>query len=358
MSSGDAAAAVRIREGPVTAPVWSRIDWVDTAKGIGIFLVVFGHTLRGLTSRSILPGTPQVETLDRWIYSFHMPLFFLLAGLFAARSVSKPLGTFLAEKAGTIAYPYLVWSILQGVLQRSSSDSSRSQLPLSQLWRITYAPVMQFWFLYVLFFILVVYASARKARLPESGFLFLTFIFHATGYLGVSLGPWGVLYMVRWYSIYFAVGSMVSDRDLQFRFGVLRTPVLAACAVCGYLAVVAALFVPRPEDHWLDPGVALAGIGATAALAVLLERFDEGRWIRAMGLVSLQIYVAHTIASAALRVALQKVLESTEPVTHLLLGTTAGILGPMGLYAMSRRFGFEWLFTLKKTKVRRGASAA
>jgi fucose 4-O-acetylase-like acetyltransferase len=45
-----------------------RIEWIDIAKGIGIILVVFGHSLAS--------GT----TLRQLIFSFHMPLFFFLAG--------------------------------------------------------------------------------------------------------------------------------------------------------------------------------------------------------------------------------------------------------------------------------------
>ncbi len=45
-----------------------RIDWIDIAKGIGIILVIIGHTAKfGSTLRNI-------------IFSFHMPLFFILSG--------------------------------------------------------------------------------------------------------------------------------------------------------------------------------------------------------------------------------------------------------------------------------------
>lgn len=49
-----------------------RIGWVDAAKGIGILLVVLGHN----QINSDAPG------LHDSIYSFHMPLFFILAGMF------------------------------------------------------------------------------------------------------------------------------------------------------------------------------------------------------------------------------------------------------------------------------------
>ena len=45
-----------------------RIEWVDIAKGIGMILVVYGHT-----------SIPKF--LSNWIWSFHMPMFFIIAGM-------------------------------------------------------------------------------------------------------------------------------------------------------------------------------------------------------------------------------------------------------------------------------------
>jgi len=44
-----------------------RIDWVDFAKGFVMILVVLGH--------AILAGS-----LQNFIYVFHMPFFFVMAG--------------------------------------------------------------------------------------------------------------------------------------------------------------------------------------------------------------------------------------------------------------------------------------
>ena len=47
-----------------------RIEWIDVCKGLGIFLVFIGHT-----------NVSQLScTLYDWIYSFHMPLFYMLSG--------------------------------------------------------------------------------------------------------------------------------------------------------------------------------------------------------------------------------------------------------------------------------------
>ena len=46
----------------------NRIAWIDVAKGITILLVIIGHTLTfGSATRN-------------FIFSFHMPLFFILSG--------------------------------------------------------------------------------------------------------------------------------------------------------------------------------------------------------------------------------------------------------------------------------------
>lgn len=57
---------VNMREGGV------RESWIDVLKGIGIILVVIGHT-------------SMENPLVKWIYVFHMPLFFALSGYMFGR---------------------------------------------------------------------------------------------------------------------------------------------------------------------------------------------------------------------------------------------------------------------------------
>ncbi|EPJ4139137.1 acyltransferase family protein [Klebsiella pneumoniae] len=68
-----------------------RETWVDYAKGIGIILVVFGHANRGLYSSGIYISPEIYHYLDNVIYSFHMPLFFFLSGLFFVSSIKTGL---------------------------------------------------------------------------------------------------------------------------------------------------------------------------------------------------------------------------------------------------------------------------
>lgn len=78
----------------------SRNEAVDVAKGLGIILVVIGH----VTEKGILGS---------WIYSFHMPLFFLLSGLFFSPKFGK-----LWTTARKLLIPYFVFAVLSYVYWR------------------------------------------------------------------------------------------------------------------------------------------------------------------------------------------------------------------------------------------------
>ena len=60
--------------------VRQRIDWIDTAKGLCMILVIVGHTL------------PYGNLMRNFIFSFHMPAFFFLTGYTARRPDTCPPG--------------------------------------------------------------------------------------------------------------------------------------------------------------------------------------------------------------------------------------------------------------------------
>lgn len=69
---------------------------IDIAKGIGIVLVVLGH------SPTVARWGPTLQL----IYSFHMPLFFVLSG--AVLKASGSVGSFAAARFHAVLKPYLV----------------------------------------------------------------------------------------------------------------------------------------------------------------------------------------------------------------------------------------------------------
>jgi fucose 4-O-acetylase-like acetyltransferase len=84
----------------------TRNSTIDVAKGIGIFFVVLGHNWL---------STHEKSELTRVIFSFHMPLFFFLAGIF----LRAPDGIlrFAIGRTGSLLKPYFVVLIVLGVLK-------------------------------------------------------------------------------------------------------------------------------------------------------------------------------------------------------------------------------------------------
>lgn len=93
-----------------------RIGWIDTWKGIAILLVVIGHVCQW---RFPISGW----WLSKTIYSFHMPLFLFLSGLFAYKAIEaverKEACLFVKKKAQQLLIPFLSWSILWMLFTRT-----------------------------------------------------------------------------------------------------------------------------------------------------------------------------------------------------------------------------------------------
>lgn len=60
----------------------NRIVGIDSLKGFAILTVVFGHCIDWILKAEIYPNFNQIlYVLFNFIYSFHMPLFFMISGL-------------------------------------------------------------------------------------------------------------------------------------------------------------------------------------------------------------------------------------------------------------------------------------
>jgi acyltransferase len=84
-----------------------RIFFIDAAKALGIFLVFYGHIIEKFYSVGSEVAFPQYK----FIFSFHMPLFFIIAGFFfKVRSQSKSLE--IKRTVFSRLIPVLFWGIV------------------------------------------------------------------------------------------------------------------------------------------------------------------------------------------------------------------------------------------------------
>jgi fucose 4-O-acetylase-like acetyltransferase len=327
-------------------PNATRVEWIDVARGLGILLVVFGHTLRGLVRSSILPSTGWSAAVDTWIYAFHMPLFFCLSGLFAPRLAARSWGTILWDRMTGIVYPYFVWSVLQTVVQIGLSKFTNNPADLKDLARIPYEPNMQFWFLYALFLISLGYALLVKLRVPAWAMLALGLVILLGPDMGL-MGFWSPIGDFKRNFVYYVLGATLAGFTHVVK---LPRATAAGVALIGF-GIMTALVMTRPPLGMLLPLLcALIGIVGSMALAMSLTRVPNLGFLRRWGEYSLQIYVAHTLSSAGFRIFLQRVFKVQDPVVHLIGGTLVGILIPLLLIEVCDRLGFRYLFSLRPSR--------
>jgi acyltransferase len=81
----------------------NRIYWIDNLRTLAILLMVFGHTNN---------AEAEIPWVIKYIYSFHMPLFFFISGLTFNPRKYQGWKTFMPRKASTLLIPYFFFSFL------------------------------------------------------------------------------------------------------------------------------------------------------------------------------------------------------------------------------------------------------
>jgi fucose 4-O-acetylase-like acetyltransferase len=306
----------------MTWGVRGRIAWIDAARGMGIILVVAGHVERGLVSSRIAQGS-MWTWMDYGIYTFHMPLFFLLAGVNVPASLAGGRMRFLQTKLWTIAYPYVLWSVIQGSVLVAFSSATNFPTHASEILRIGWRPMSQFWFLYALMACQLVALMLASQRVLLAGI--------AIGSFAVStlLPQGGIVGQLLHAFPFFAVGILSSERllDWQQRGGEALRGVIAAIGLA--IAIpLSGLLDGMNYEAALSLPASVCGI----ALLISVSRLLAGAALQVaarVGRMSMTIYVAHILAAAGMRIALMRLHVAPDPWLYLVACTVVGVGAPI-----------------------------
>ena len=326
---------------PITAPI--RSNSVDIVKGLAIFLVVYEHTGQGMYARGWWTGASRLFSL-LYVYSFHMPLFFFVAGLFIVGSIQRrgPLD-FTLEKMKTILYPYVVWAVLMVAIEpfihrfkASASPMHWSNLPISLI------NGSAGWFLVVLFNTQLLALFTRK--MP----VWLRFALAAVAAALMPTVGFETIYKAVWFFSFLAAGMFVG-RSI-FKLGNLSrwTAVLGAVAIFALQAVAilhysyAASF--GSPSAWL---AVLLGITGSAGLFLIARTIENTRFGDAwawIGRASLGIFLMAQFAQGATREVLLRLVHTHEFWLQLILPTIVSLLLPAIVWHQQQRWRIGWLF--------------
>ncbi|MBK8711625.1 MAG: acyltransferase [Niastella sp.] len=343
--------------------------WIDYARGIAIILVLYRHVFEGIKQAgvSIVHYLP-VEYANIMFYSFRMPLFFIVSGVFVARSLHKRgIQKFIENKARTIIYPYIIWGSLQIILQYIFSSYINTDKEHLNLLYLLYSPreVGQFWYLYalfnvaVLYVLLKVYAKLNAVQCTALGLL----MFYLSSILSQNnINIWFLADILH-YFVFFAVGDLLSNQVLNSihneagyfkkRILIWVLPFIATQAVYLYINLEnpSVLFdyveYSMPVTFLL---IAFLGCGFVILFSQYLDKTGKIKWLRIVGEHSLYIYVVHVIVMAATRIFMMHVLRITNLPLLLITGILVGLLVPILIYKLAMKANMPWLFTLENRK--------
>lgn len=322
---------------------YSRLGWVDVAKGVGILLVVYGHVARGMHAAGV--GLPEslFAVLDKIIYGFHMPLFFVLSGLFFRLSYSK-LGAkgLLASKFDTIFYPYLLWSLIQGFLEIMGGGFKNTVTHPADVVSVLWNPRAQFWFLYSLaisFALAVVFfVLERSGRGYLFGFLSIVCFFMPN--TGVRLVD-----LTGAHLIYFYLGSQLGiDRFSGCKVDTFWALLFVAIAAASHFVAVRVDFGLIEVERFWDFVVACASIAAVVCVSKVLPR-RASVVLSALGRNSMPVYLMHIIFSGGVRIVLDRFLGVSDPILHLVFGVFFGVAGPLCVNMFLVSYGVGLLYS-------------
>ncbi|HXD76272.1 MAG TPA: acyltransferase [Puia sp.] len=343
----------------------NRMAWVDYLRGIAILLVVYRHVLLGIQNSGYeLPAAYLNANI--MFFSFRMPLFFILSGIFITASLArKSLGRIIYSKFELLLYPYLIWATVQITIQIFASQYTNANRTAHDYLYIFYQPekIDQFWYLPALFNTTIVYLLT-KTKLKLHGWmqllLGLTLYFLSPLCSSISM-------MSNWmeFYIFFAIGDTVSS--LFFRESVQSFLKNRFTFLCLFPVFLATQFyylhsyianqgnVPLP----LFLPIALFGCLTMCTLAYRLQTWNVLRFLRVIGYHSLYIYVIHVIVAACVRVILTRVFGLHEPLALLFIGIALAASIPVmfyNLFVLEKPLFF--LFTLRRYPASRQKPAA
>jgi uncharacterized membrane protein YcfT len=265
-----------------------RVGWVDYSRGICILLVVMFHTVNHYEA------AVGAEGWMRWIVDFskpfRMPDFFLISGLFLARTINANLLSYIDKKVVHFAYFYLLWLGLTLLL--TDNDTLRAD-PVAfvklYLWNIV-QPTGVLWFVHMLAVFYVV--TRLVSRLPKWVVLLAAAslqVAHQALWIDTEsfIANRFMEYFVFFFLGYAAAGMVFDVAERAKAKPLFTIAILVGWAVCND-------WLTQNNMHALPVYglmMGLAGALAIVEIAALLSNFRSARFLRYCGQNSIVIYL-------------------------------------------------------------------
>ena len=271
-----------------------RIDWIDALKGFAILSVVIGHCIADSISSQTFPEyAALLQMMYDAIYSFHMPLFFMISGyvFYLTKSYRK-----WKTKVLDFSIVYVIWSTLMWFSKYMMSGDVNHPVTIIDLVSIVYKPIMVYWYLYVLIILYAIVSCLRWERVSWRllGISAIVAIIVKTIQLDI-----GVINNIAYHMCYFLAGGVL------LQTGLLQKLKLKHAAFLSVLVLMDCIFYFSwtPTAAWVVVWKKFLIANCLSLLCFwAFSRLSVNAVLRVMGVNTLQIYVMHCFFTGGLRI--------------------------------------------------------
>ena len=269
----------------------NRYVWVDAGRGLAIILVALYHATDWL---SVGFDTSAWHAVSAVLATLRMPLFFVLAGLFAGKWLTASWSALWTSKLALFVWVFLVWgaigsiSSVIGRLMQGIELGDFSPPLILRAWLLSpIAPRFELWFIWalVIFFVAAKLLRRVDPRIQLAVAALVSAI-ALSGWETANIGWSGALK----YFVFFLAGIYLKERILAWG----RRP--PGPLLIGSIVAWAALSVALPLfDLHTVPGLyfvnCVLGVLAGVSVSRLLTRIPR---LAAIGANTLPVYLTHT----------------------------------------------------------------
>lgn len=305
----------------------------DILRGFAILLVVLGHAVA--KENIVTADSVWCSELYNFIYSFHMPLFFIISGFCFTRYAGY--GKFLLRKCRYLLVPYFVFCFLTMITQRILPFFTLVENDFQQEIRQIFFYGGSIWFIYVLFEIMIIFPLAARiinGKIERAALL-----------LAVSMGIyalWGkniaflCVAQMTYYTPYFLIGHMLRILNEKEKVSFLlecfrKMPAKLLLAA----ALLAADFVILYAENQISgiPYIpyllrmlaALIGSFVSYLLVTAVSAKKVKYFLKQLGQYSLQIYLFNGYFIAVSRTLLFSVFHISDTIMLAAFNFTIGL---------------------------------
>jgi uncharacterized membrane protein YcfT len=317
-----------------------RVDWVDTAKGFCIVMVVMMHSTLGVEAAAGHDG--WMHAFVAFAKPFRMPDFFMISGLFLARVIDRDWRTYADRKVVHFAYFYVLWVTIQFLFKAHGIAAEAGWAETARQYLVSFIdPFGTLWFIYLLPIFFVVTKLARQYGVPS----WLVWLVAAGLEIAHVETGWMVPDEFAARFVYFYTGYVLAPHIFTMAARAQAQPWLGIATLAAWAFVNGTfVLVGWSELPFVSLGLGLIGAAAVVRASALMARSGIFHPLRYCGRHSIVIYLAFFLPMAATRTLLFKSGVVTDLGTISLIVTAVGVIGSLALFWLTRSTRLRFLF--------------